>query len=235
MIRRLLRWVARLLAALMVVSVGAVLLYRYLDPPLTPLMAIRAVTAVADQRPAHVTKQWVDLDGISPALLRAVIAAEDARFLAHGGVDLDAIRRARAYNLRHPTRRPRGASTITMQCARNVFLWPGRNYLRKGLETYLGVLMELLWGKQRILEVYLNVIEWGDGVYGAQAAARRYFAVPASALRPEEAALLAAALPAPRRLDPAAPTPYLRTRAAVIGARAASVHLGSLGSGAGSR
>jgi monofunctional biosynthetic peptidoglycan transglycosylase len=224
-IRWLARWAVRLVAAFVVTSVGAVLAYRYLNPPLTPLMAIRAVGAVADQRPVRITKEWVALEAISPALVRAVIAAEDARFLAHGGVDLDAVRRARAYNARHPTRRPRGASTITMQCARNLFLWPGRTYVRKALEAYFAVLMEHLWGKRRILEVYLNVIEWGDGVYGAEAAARRYFGVPAVALRPAEAALLAAALPAPRRFNPAEPTAYLRARAAVVATRTATVHL----------
>src|SRR5262245_10043268 len=215
-----LRWAARLLGFSLIVSVVAVLVYRFVDPPLTPLMAIRAGEAFAAGRRPHVERQWVDLERVSPNLLRAVLAAEDARFLEHRGVDVDALRRAAAWNQRHGGRRLRGAGTITMQCARNVFLWPGRSYFRKALEIYFAPLLELLWGKRRIFEVYLNVIEWGPGLYGVEAASRAYFGVPAAALAPRQAALLAAVLPDPRRWNPAAPTRYLSARAATIEVRA---------------
>ena len=221
MLGRLLAWAVRLVAALVLVSVAAVVLYRFVDPPLTPLMVVRAVEA----RSVGIAKRWVALDRMSPSILRAVIAAEDARFLDHAGVDFAAVRRALAYNERQHGRRLRGAGTITMQCARNVFLWQGRSYLRKALETYFALLLELIWGKARILEVYLNVVEWGDGVYGAEAAALRYFGKPAAGLDARQAALLAAALPDPRRSNPAAPSRYLAARAAVIEGRAAAVRL----------
>src|SRR5689334_3469637 len=172
-----------------------------------------------------VTKDWVSLDRIAPSLQRAVIAAEDARFFEHRGVDWDAIERARDFNARHGDEPRRGGSTITMQVARNVFLWQGKSYVRKGLEVGIAYLLELVWGKRRILEVYLNVIEWGPGIYGAEAAARRSFGIPAAALDDQEAALLAAALPNPRRWTASMPTRYLRARAGVIARRAAHVRL----------
>ena len=206
------------------VSVAAVLLYRIIDPRLTPLMAVRWLQGDG------LTMYWVPLDEISPPLRRAVVAAEDARFVSHYGFDLQAMRHAWADHERHPKRRARGASTITMQCSRNVFLWPpSRTYVRKALELWFSVLMELLWGKARILEVYLNVAEWGRGTYGVEAAARRYFGVSAAAVDGERAALLAAALPAPRLRNPARPSPGLIIRAARIRRDAARVRLGHLG------
>ena len=222
--RRLIRIIGRLLVAWIVLSVGAVVVYRFVDPPFTPLMAIRVVQSMAAGERVEVHKQWVDLDRISPALVRAVIAGEDARFFLHHGIDLGAVDAAREHNERHP-RRLHGASTITMQCARNVYLWPGRTWLRKELEAWFTVLLEAVWGKTRILEVYLNVAEWGRSVYGVEEAARRAFGVDAAALTPEQAALLAAVLPAPRRLDPASPSAYVRARAATIARRAEGVSL----------
>jgi monofunctional biosynthetic peptidoglycan transglycosylase len=227
-IRRFVRWAVRLVVGFVIASVVGVAVYRWVDPPLTPLMVLRAVEARAAGRPGRLTRRWVDLDQISPALLRAVVVAEDARFLEHNGVDLEAVRRAIDYNARHKGRRIRGAGTITMQCARNVFLWPGRSWLRKGLEVYLAHLLELVWGKRRILEVYLNVAEWGDGLYGVEAAARTYFGVPASRLGTRESALLVAVLPDPRRWNPATPTRYIAGRANVIATRAARVRLDAL-------
>jgi monofunctional biosynthetic peptidoglycan transglycosylase len=224
MFRRLLRTLARLVIACVLVVHGLVVAYRFVDPPLTPLMVIRVVEGLVEGRPAGIHKTWTPLHRVSPALLRAVIAAEDARFFAHWGVDLHELRQARAEQLRRGARR-RGASTITMQCARNVLLWQGRSYVRKALETYLAVLLELAWGKPRILEVYVNVIEWGRGVYGVEAAARRSFGVGAAELEMRQAALLAAALPSPRRFDPGAPTPYLQRRAEIIARRAGAVRL----------
>ncbi|HJQ84301.1 MAG TPA: monofunctional biosynthetic peptidoglycan transglycosylase [Candidatus Binatia bacterium] len=231
MFRRLRRALVRLVLGLVIVSVGAVLVYRFIDPPFTPLMVARSVETRRAGRPVGIAKTWVHLDRIAPSLVRSVIVAEDATFFRHAGVDLDAVRRAAVFNARHGGRRIRGAGTITMQCARNVFLWQGRSWLRKGLEVWFAWLMELLWGKERILEVYLNVVEWGDGVYGAEAAAQRWFAVPAAGLGQREAALLAAALPNPRRSNPAAPSAYLADRAAVIQARAVQIRLGRVRAG----
>jgi len=227
--RRLLRLVTRLVFLLGAIMVGLVVAYRFVPPPLTPLMVIRMVEAGAGGRGVGVVRRWVGLERVSPALVRAVIAAEDARFFLHHGIDVAAAREAQRFNATHGGHRVRGASTITMQCARNVFLWPGRTWTRKGLEAVLAVLLEVGWGKRRIVEIYLNVVEWGDGLYGAEAAAERYFGVPAIQLNDHEAALLAAALPSPRRSNPAAPSAYLRARAAVIESRARSVTLSPLG------
>ncbi|MEO6026900.1 MAG: monofunctional biosynthetic peptidoglycan transglycosylase [Candidatus Binatia bacterium] len=224
--RLVLRWCARLAFGFVVVTFAFVTLYHYVNPPLTPLMVIRMIEGVLTGKPVGVDRAWVPLQAISPVMLRSVIAAEDARFFQHWGVDVKELEQARAYNDHQRGRRFRGARTITMQCARSVFLWPGRTYVRKALEVYLAMLMEQLWGKRRILEVYVNVVEWGPGVYGVEAAARRAFAVPAVQLEGERAALLAAALPAPRRFDPAAPSAAMRRRATTIAARARAVELG---------
>jgi monofunctional biosynthetic peptidoglycan transglycosylase len=223
-----LRWLRRFVVIGAIVSVAAVVTCRLVDPPVTPLVLIRAGQAVAAGRFPRFSRSWTRLDAVSPALVRAVIAAEDEAFLTHRGLDLGAIRRAQQWNAKHPKRIPRGASTITMQTARNVFLWPGRSWVRKGLEAWFAMLIELFWGKRRILEVYLNVIEWGDGVYGAEAAARRWFGVSASSLSPRQAALLAAALPHPLRSNPAAPSGYLNARAAAIERRAGRVDVRAL-------
>jgi monofunctional glycosyltransferase len=228
-IRRLGGLAVRVGALLVLGTVLAVLAYRFVAPPVTPLMAFRSLERLVDGHGPWLARTWVDLDEVSPALLRSVIAAEDARFFEHHGIDFDAVARARRYNARQAGRRLRGASTITMQCARNVFLWQGRTYLRKALETYFGFLLEFLWGKRRILEVYVNVVEWGDDVFGVEAAARRYFGVHAAGLSARQAALLAAALPNPRRWNPAAPTSYLARRGAIIEGRAGRVSLRSLG------
>jgi monofunctional biosynthetic peptidoglycan transglycosylase len=224
-VRLVLRWCARIAIGFVALSFALVTLYHYVDPPLTPLMLIRSVEGLFGGTLVGIDRRRVALRDVSPILLRSVIAAEDARFFQHWGVDLTELRIAREYNARQRGGRLRGASTITMQCARSVFLWPGRRYVRKAIEVWLALLMEQLWGKRRILEVYVNVVEWGPGVYGVEAAAERYFGVPASALDANQAALLAAALPAPRRFDPAAPSVYLRRRAATIAARASSTEL----------
>jgi monofunctional biosynthetic peptidoglycan transglycosylase len=223
--RRVAGWAAWIVGAMVLGAVALALLFRVVRPPVTSLMVIRTAEALAHGRPMLPQRSWVPLDAVSPALLRAVIAAEDARFFRHRGVDAAALRRARAYNRRHDGRRLHGGSTITMQCARSVFLWPGRTYVRKALEVGLAALLEVVWGKRRILEVYVNVVEWGDGVFGVEAASRRYFGVPAARLTAGQAALLVAVLPNPRRWSPAAPTAYIRRRAAAIEARAARVRL----------
>jgi monofunctional biosynthetic peptidoglycan transglycosylase len=220
-IRSVVRLATRLLVASAAFLLGLVVLYRFVPPPVTPLMLRNAVAF-------GITKQWVDLEHIAPALERSVIAAEDTRFFEHHGVDWEALRSARDFNLEHGGAPRRGGSTITMQCARNVFLWQGKSYLRKGLEIALAHLIEVAWGKRRILEVYLNVIEWGPGVYGAEAAARTHFGVSAAALDGRQAALLAGALPNPRRWSPSRPGRWLLARAATIERRAAEVRLEGL-------
>jgi monofunctional biosynthetic peptidoglycan transglycosylase len=154
-----------------------------------------------------IRKQWQPLTTISPAMIRAVTAAEDQKFLHHFGFDFDAISKAYANN-RDGGRR-RGGSTITQQTAKNVFLWPGGSYLRKGVEAYFTVLLELCWSKERIMEVYLNVAEFGPGVYGVESAARIYYQTTARQLTARQAAMLAAILPSPRQWNPARPTAYL--------------------------
>jgi monofunctional biosynthetic peptidoglycan transglycosylase len=159
-----------------------------------------------------IKKDWRDLDRISPALVYAVIAAEDSRFCSHRGFDMEAIQKARASNERRPNRM-RGGSTISQQTAKNVFLWPDRSWLRKGLEAYFTVLIETVWGKRRIVEVYLNVVEWAPGVYGAEAASRKWFGKSAADLTRDEAARLAAILPSPRKWKAAGSGPYVSRRA----------------------
>jgi monofunctional biosynthetic peptidoglycan transglycosylase len=225
MLGRVARWIALLLALFVVSSAGTVLVYWTIDPRTTPLMLLRWTSARLDGRATGIDRNWVDLEDVSPALLRAVIAAEDARFFEHDGIDFDAVAAARARNRRHPNRRPHGASTITMQCARSTFLWTDGDWFRKALEAWVTLWMEVLWDKRRILEVYVNVVEWGDGIYGAEAAAQHYFGVPASALTPYQAALMAAALPNPRARNPARPSGYLRGRASTIARRAGAVSL----------
>lgn len=228
MVRRIFRWIFRIAVAFFVISVGLTLLYRFVDPPLTPLMLIRPIEGIAAGNLVWIDKEWISIDKVDRDLLRSVIASEDARFFTHDGIDWKALEAARAYNERQKGKKIRGASTISNQCARNAFLWLGRNYIRKGLEWYFTYLMEFIWGKKRILEVYINIIEWGDGIYGVEAAAQEYFGVSAADLTPRQAALLTAVLPNPRRWSPAHPTAYINKRAATIQSRARSIGLKEL-------
>lgn len=197
------------------VTVGWVVLYRVVPPPGTPLMLIRAIDG------AGIEKDWVGLESLSGALPQAVIASEDSLFCSHAGFDWESLRQAWQGNL--AGRSLRGGSTISMQTAKNAYLWQDRTYLRKGLEAWFTLWIELVWPKSRIMEVYLNIIEWGDGIYGAEAASRAYFNKPASALTRREAALMAAVLPNPLRWSPAKPTRYIAGRAGVIQQRMAIV------------
>ncbi|MCA1972250.1 MAG: monofunctional biosynthetic peptidoglycan transglycosylase [Caenispirillum sp.] len=200
-----------LLVLLFVLPAVQMALHRFVPVWLTPLQAVRVGQGYG------LTRDWTSIEAISPELVRAVIASEDAQFCTHWGFDFREIRRAwRDYQAEGDIR---GASTISMQTARNVFLWPGRDPLRKALEIYLTPWMEAGWPKKRIMEVYLNVAEWGPGVYGAEAAAQRYFGKPARALTRREASLMAAVLPGPLRWSPAEPTPYIQRRAGTIRAR----------------
>jgi monofunctional glycosyltransferase len=189
-------------------------LYSFINPPVTPLMVSRALLKSPGNGRVGIHKDWVSFREISPNMIKAVVASEDNRFLEHWGIDVEAVQKAVAYNKRH--RRKHGASTITQQVAKNVFLWPARNWIRKGFELYFTVMIEVVWSKKRIMVVYLNVIETGNGVYGVEAAARKYFHKPASKLTRGEAALIAAALPNPRKRNPSKPTPYLLRRQARI-------------------
>ena len=209
--RHVLRLVMRAIGLFLLISVFWTALYAWLPVPLTPLMVIRLVQGQG------FSKDWVSYDEISPNLPRAAIAAEDSGYCAHYGFEWEAIQKA--WNRNAKSRRIRGGSTISNQTAKNAFLWPDRTYIRKGLEYYFTGLIELMWGKKRILEVYLNVVEFGPGVYGAEAAAQTYFKKPASALTRREAALLVAVLPSPLKWSVAKPGPYVQSRTATIMAR----------------
>jgi monofunctional biosynthetic peptidoglycan transglycosylase len=205
------RWLRRalwILAALVFAPHALLLVYRLVPPPLTPLMVIRLVQGEALER------RWVGLDAVSPSLAYAVIAAEDNRFCTHGGVDWAEMQSA--IDDYQSGERTRGASTITMQTVKNLVLWPGRDVVRKGIEIWLAHYLELIWPKARIVEVYLNVAEWGPGIYGAEAAALHYFGKAARRLSPLEASLLAAVLPSPRRWRPDRPSGYVSGRATII-------------------
>ena len=211
-------WPRAVLIALLVLAllpVGGVLAVAVLPPAPTILMVRQAV------RGEGMNYQWRGLNRISSNLVDAAIAAEDARFCSHDGFDMKAIEKALDHNARGG--RVRGGSTISQQTAKNVFLWPGRDWIRKGLEAGYTVLIEAVWSKRRIMEVYLNVVEWAPGVYGAQAAARHWFDKDAADLTPREAARLAAILPAPRRYKAASPGPYVRRRASRIQAAMGTV------------
>lgn len=207
-LRSIRRLALALLVLLLVGPILLVLIYSVIPVPITPLMAIRFVEGDG------VAKSWVPLDRISAYVPESVVAAEDNLFCDHGGFDWRALENevGRAMS----GERPRGASTISMQVAKNLFLWPGRDIVRKAAEAYLTLIIEALWDKRRIMEVYLNVAEWGRGIFGVAAAAERNFNTSPGSLSQREAALLAAILPNPRayRLDP--PSPYVRERAAVL-------------------
>ncbi|MCX7929626.1 MAG: monofunctional biosynthetic peptidoglycan transglycosylase [Chlorobi bacterium] len=217
MILKVLVWTARIVLGWFIVTGLWVLTYAIVRPPVTPVMIIAVAEDLIDGGKWYgLEKRWVPLEQISPHLVRAVIAAEDTRFFEHRGFDWDAIDKAQELNERYRGRKLYGASTISMQTAKNTFLWHGRNYFRKALEAYFTVLIETLWGKRRIVEVYLNVVEFAPGVYGAEAAAQRYWNKSAAALTASEAASMAAVLPNPRRWKFWRPTPYIRKRQAII-------------------
>jgi monofunctional biosynthetic peptidoglycan transglycosylase len=191
-----------------------VLALRWVHPPVSAFMAEAWIGAKIRRDSFELHHRWADLNRISPHLALAVVASEDQRFPEHWGFDVAAIEKAYERNKR--SRKVRGASTISQQTAKNLFLWSGRSYVRKALEAYFTVLSETLWPKRRILEMYLNFAEFGDGIYGAEAAAQRYFGKPASRLTQGDAALLAAVLPNPDKFHAAAPSAYLERRRAWI-------------------
>lgn len=209
---------SRAAVGLFAFSLILTLLYRFVPVPITLLMVGESVFEGRSIR-----QNWVPLERISPHLVRAVIASEDNEFCHHWGFDFKELEDA--WRESQNGGRLRGASTISQQTAKNVFLWSGRSWIRKGFEAYFTVLIESLWPKRRIMEVYLNVIEWGPGVFGAEAAARRWFGKPAARLSPMEAARLAAILPNPTRYRANPPGPYVASRSYTIAARANSVDL----------
>ncbi len=206
------RVLLRLILILVAIPPIGVLFYVVVPPPVTVLMLQRA--AAGD----GLDYRWRGLNDLSPNLVYAAIASEDARFCTHSGFDMDAIRKAMDHN--EDARRIRGGSTISQQTAKNVFLWPQRSWVRKGLEAGYTVMIETVWSKRRIMEVYLNVAEMGPGIYGAEAGARHWFGVSARDLTPQQAARLIAILPSPRRYRAAPPGPYVRRRAARVQANA---------------
>ncbi|AQW70369.1 monofunctional biosynthetic peptidoglycan transglycosylase [Pseudomonas parafulva] len=214
MLRNLLRRLLRALLWFAAVSIVLVLVFRWVPPPGTALMLERKVQSWVSGEPIDLQREWVGWDHISDDLKVAVIAGEDQKFASHWGFDIPAIQAALAFNERGGS--VRGASTLTQQVAKNLFLWPGRSWLRKGLEAWFTGLIELFWTKQRILEVYLNSAEWGQGVFGAQAAARHHFGVEASRLSRQQAAQLAAVLPSPLKWNAGKPSTYVASRAGWI-------------------
>ncbi len=193
-------------------TILSVVAFRFLPVVVTPLMVIRVVQQAKEGRELKMSHDWVSLEEISPSLPVAVIASEDGKFLRHHGFDFEAIQHAAKRNLEHPEKRKLGASTISQQTAKNVFLWPGRSWWRKGLEAYFTSLIELLWTKQRIMEVYLNSIEMGEGIYGAEAVAQEHFGCTARELTRSQCALIAATLPNPRRFSSKNPSAYMLKR-----------------------
>lgn len=197
-------------------TILAVVVFRFIPVWITPLMVIRCCQQVSEGKDLRMVHHWVPLDKISPSLPVAVIASEDANFLRHHGFDYKAIEHAAERNRKHPEKRKLGASTISQQTAKNVFLWPGRSWVRKGFEVYFTTLIELLWSKQRIMEVYLNSIEMGDGIYGADAVAMEHFHTDALNLTRSQCALIAVTLPNPRRFSSKNPSAYMLKRQARI-------------------
>ena len=208
LLRRIRQFVQWTLALFFGTTILAVVVLKFLPVYYTPLMFLR----LFEQDKLKLSHQWVSLDEMSPNMPLAVMASEDARFQEHHGFDFEAIKAAAERNKRHPEKNRLGASTISQQTAKNVFLWPGRSWLRKGLEAYFTVLIELFWSKERIMEVYLNSIEMGPGIYGVEAVAQEHFGCHASQLNADQCALIAATLPNPRRFSSKTPSNYMKER-----------------------
>ena len=212
-IKKVVKWIVVAFFASTILSVVAL---RFLPVYFTPLMFIRCYEQVKEGKDLKLSHHWVPLEKISPSLPRAVMASEDAHFLEHHGFDYEAIEHASKRNREHPEKRKLGASTISQQTAKNVFLWPGRSWVRKGFEVYFTTMIELMWSKQRIMEVYLNSIEMGDGIYGADAVAEEHFGKSALDLSKAQCALIAATLPNPRKFSSKHPSAYMLKRQARI-------------------
>ena len=206
------KWTKRILISFFVLSIVSTILFRWVPVPFTPLMIIRCLEQVSAGKAITLKKDWQPLDSIAPNLPLAVITSEDQKFEEHFGFDIEAIEKAQKYNERMQGKKVRGASTISQQTAKNVFLSTSRSYIRKAFEVYFTFLIEIFWSKERIMEVYLNVIEMGPGIYGAEAAAQYYFHKPAKELTRPESAAIAAILPNPLRWSASKPTPYIKKK-----------------------
>lgn len=196
------------------ISIFWVLLYKFINPPITYLMVERGFERKFNSRDWKIDKKWRNFEELSLNIKKAAIAGEDARFMSHHGFDFEAIEKA--FEKNKQGKKIRGGSTISQQTAKNVFLWSGRSYIRKGFEAYFTFLIELFWSKKRIMEVYLNVIEMGDGIYGAEKACQTFYGKSAESLSKGQAALLIAVLPNPRKWSPAKPTAYIYHRQYLI-------------------
>ncbi|MFC4722774.1 monofunctional biosynthetic peptidoglycan transglycosylase [Geojedonia litorea] len=210
MIKRVFKFIFKTLLWLFIISIVLVVVYKWVPVPITPLMVIRNIEQSQENKAVVWKHDWVSIDDISINLQRAVIASEDQNFLNHHGFDFEAIKKAMENNQKG--RRIKGASTISQQTAKNVFLWPHRSWLRKGLEAYFTFLIELVWSKERIMEVYLNSIEMGNGIYGAEAASTYWFRKSANRLTQQEAAAIAAILPNPRTYKANPASAYIQSR-----------------------
>lgn len=207
---RLVFVVKRLIIWFFIVSIGNTILFRFVPIPVTPLMLIRCGEQLGNGQPLTLYKDWTPLEKISPKMQLAVVCAEDQKYLDHLGFDVENIKKALVNNKKG--KRIKGASTISQQTAKNVYLWPSRSWVRKGFEVYFTILIETLWSKERILEVYLNVVEMGNGVYGAEAASQSYYKKASINLNKQEAALIAACLPNPLKYKVNRPTKYILGR-----------------------
>lgn len=205
---RLFRFLAKLFLWTVIVSIGLVVLFKFVPVPFTPLMAIRYVESTDEKK--TLKHDWVSIDKISKNMQLAVICSEDQKFLEHNGFDIEAIEKAYEHNKKG--KRIKGGSTISQQTAKNVFLWPERSWFRKGLETYFTFLIETIWSKERILEVYLNSIEMGQGIYGVEAAAQHWFKKSAANLNAYEAAAIVSILPNPRKYRANPASAYIQKR-----------------------
>lgn len=205
------KWFYTAIFSFVILSFVSVIALRFIPAVATPLMFTRSCEQLSDKtRDFRCEKEWVALDKISKNAVIAVLSSEDQNFSEHNGFDFEAIEKAMAHN--KVSKKKIGASTITQQTAKNVFLWQGRNWIRKGMEAYFTVLIELFWSKDRIIEMYLNVVEFGDGIYGIEAASKHYYDKSAADLNKSEAAMLAAILPNPLKYNPFNPTKYLQKR-----------------------
>ncbi len=205
------KWLYTTIFSFVILSFVSVIALRYVPALATPLMFIRSAEQLNDkQRDFRWQKDWVSLDKISKNAVIAVLTSEDQNFSTHNGFDFEAIEKALAHN--KVSKKKIGASTISQQTAKNVFLWQGRNWLRKGMEAYFTLLIEMMWPKDRIIEMYLNVVEFGDGIYGIEAASQHFYGKNASDLNKNEAAMLAAILPNPIKYSPVQPSKYLKNR-----------------------
>ena len=224
--KRVMKFFRMFFIVFVAVTLFFTLLYKFVNPPLTPLMAQRFVEQIFDEeKEVRFKRDYVPIEDISPNLINAVVASEDGKFMKHSGFDFEELERSYKSNKANKGKKIRGGSTISMQTAKNAFLFPHRTYVRKAFEAYFTKLIELMWGKKRIMEVYLNIIEFGDGIYGCEAAAQHYFNKSAKELTKTEAAQLAVSLPNPRKFNPDNRTQYFNKRVRTIKARMYKVDL----------